>query len=172
MLGKTNGPRDHLPWYVYYTANPHKFRKAYKFSFVRNPWDRALSAYLYLKTGGNQNSDLATAKLIRQYPSFESFVITGLGEGCFRNHLLFIPQSEFIVNAEGDIVVDFLGHFESLHKDIEPIRDTLQLKNELPSINKSMNERGCYRDYYKSSKSIDIIESVYRQDIKLFEYEY
>ena len=57
MLGKKYTGRDHLPWYVYYTANPVYFQNAFKFSFVRNPWDRTFSAYRYLLAGGNQRGD-------------------------------------------------------------------------------------------------------------------
>jgi hypothetical protein len=65
----------HVPWFDYYYANPEKFRSYYKFSFIRNPWDRLASTYFFLQRGGMDPQDAAWAEAnLKDYPTFESFV--------------------------------------------------------------------------------------------------
>lgn len=163
--------RNHLPWYVYYTANPPFYNKAFKFSFVRNPWDRAVSAYRYLESGGNQTSDLEVAKLVSKYRDFDDFVVDGLGEGLFRSHLLFIPQSEFVINGEQKLAVDFLGRFENIDQDFEKVLCQLDIRARLEKTNASTRNID-YREYYKKEKTVDIISSIYKQDVSFFSYEF
>jgi hypothetical protein len=172
-LGAVGG-RDHLPWYVYYTANPALFDKYYKFCFVRNPWERVLSAYKYLESGGNQNRDLQTMHLIKAYGSFDAFVRYGLGEGHFRNHLLFLPQSEFVVGPEQNIVVDFVGRFECLNRDFAAVAKRLGVSTIIGHINKSekVNDVGLYKSNYSSSESIEVVHQIYKQDVRIFDYKF
>ncbi len=171
-LGKQAGPRDHLPWYVYYTANPVYFGQAYKFAFVRNPWSRVFSAYSYLKAGGNQSGDLIAAKMINQYQDLDDFVINGLGRGFFRSHLLFLPQAEFVVDGAGEVIVDFLGRFEKLEEDFSVVANELSLSKSLQKANRGTLEHEPYRGFYRKTDSVDVIANIYKQDILLFDYEY
>ena len=38
----------------------------------------------------------------------------------------FIPQSEFICNNDGKIMVDFIGRFENLNEDLKTLREDKQ----------------------------------------------
>ncbi|MCI5144356.1 MAG: chondroitin 4-O-sulfotransferase [Candidatus Electrothrix sp. AR3] len=164
--------RDHLPWYIYYMANRYYFNSAFKFAFVRNPWDRTLSAYCYLRAGGNRHCDMAMARIISKFNSFDDFVIKGLGEGNFRNHLLFIPQSEFVINGNGKLAIDFLGKYENLKHDYAFVAKQLKIKGELCKKNNTIKKYKDYHDYYNEEKSIKIIGDIYKQDIRLFDYKY
>jgi hypothetical protein len=171
-LGKEKGGRNHLPWYVYYTANQYKFNNYFKFAFVRNPWDRVYSAYSYLLEGGNKQGDMNLLNIVNKYNNFENFVVHGLGCGDFRNHLLFIPQSEFIVGPQGEIVVDFVGNYEKLEDDFHKLMSIMGKSNKkLPQLNKSLGNQK-YKDEYLTQKSIDVVEQIYRQDIKTFNYSF
>lgn len=170
-LADGKAQRNHLPWYVYYTANKTFFEQAFKFSFVRNPWDRALSAYNYLVSGGNKSTDLRVSEMVSKYSDFDDFVINGLGGGWFRNHLLFIPQSEFIVNGEQEIVVDFLGRFENIDEDFGEVLNSIGVDRKLDNKNSSKRSKD-YKPYYKRTRSIEVISEIYAQDVKMFSYEY
>jgi len=171
-LGKKGGGRDHLPWYVYYTANPVYFRCAFKFAFVRNPWSRMLSAYEYLKGGGNHKADLETQKRISRYQDFDDFVVNGLALGDFRSHLMFIPQSEFVVNGDGKLAVDFLGRYETLGDDYLVVAERLNLKKELAECNRGPLCFVDYRKFYQCGRSVEVIYDIYRQDVAFFGYHF
>lgn len=170
-LGGARVKRNHLPWYVYYTANPYFYERAYKFSFVRNPWDRTLSAYHYLKNGGNKSGDLKTAELISKYTDFSDFLVRGLGEGHFRNHLLFLPQSDFIINGDQEIAVDFVGRYESLDQDFSHVMKRLGVATKLSKTNQSNRDKD-YRCYYKNDASVRVVEDLYKQDILVLGYRF
>ena len=172
-LGAPERPRVHLPWYVYYIANEGRFAKYFKFAFVRNPWDRAYSAYNYLAQGGNQTTDIEVSEWItNNFPDFEAFLEHGLGSGIARSNHLFIPQSNYIVDYKGGLKVDCLGRVESIDKDFIEIKSRLHLVTSLERINVSETDRCAYRSAYRNPQSVEIISEIYAQDIRLFNYSF
>lgn len=167
-LGDSGTSRHHLPWHVYLSANPKKFNSYFKFSFVRNPWDRAWSAYSYLRSGGNKTTDLSVFELISQYENFDDFVVRGLGRGQFRSHLLFLPQSFYLVGPDGDIRVDFLGRVESFHSDYKSLCHSVGLKHDL-CVTKA-NVSSAVETPFLSSLGADVLYELYREDVDLFGY--
>jgi hypothetical protein len=171
-ISGSRGGRKHLPWYVYKAANPVFYDRAFKFAFVRNPWDRAVSAYVYLCRGGNGNSDSSLSGKISKYENFSDFVRNGLGEGLYRNHLLFLPQSEFIVNGDGELEVDFLGRYENLAQDCRFVFEKLGINVAgLPMKNSSRGSNR-YRETYKRNGDVEVIAGLYKQDIRTFGYTF
>jgi hypothetical protein len=53
---------NHKELIRYEAHNPKKYRRFFKFCIVRNPWDRMLSAFTFLKSGGLHATDKAWAK--------------------------------------------------------------------------------------------------------------
>lgn len=172
-LGKTSGGRDHLPWYVYYNANPRIYDKYFKFCFVRNPWDRVHSAYRYLLTGGNQRRDLETAETLRSMGTFDNFVVEGLGNGNFRSHALFLPQANFVIGWNDGLMVDFVGRYESLETDFRVIAERLKLNPQLPHKNQALAppEKN-YVHAYTRPEAVGVVEEIYREDILRFNYSF
>jgi len=80
-----------------------------------------------------------------------------------------LSQHEFIVNHEGDLIVDFLGRFETLDQDFDVVRQRIRTPVELPHLLRS--PRGHYRDYY-SSDLADIVGERYAEDIARFGYAF
>lgn len=162
--------RIHLPWWVYQFADPRRFRDYFKFCFVRNPWDRAVSTYFYLKSGGAGLVDAYFTRTIQdQYTSFDSFVMDFLDESRIHEHELLRPQYLYIHDIAGNCMVDFVGRFESIDEDFRHVADKLGVDAQLPVSNKSA--RTDYAQYY-SPAHMEKIGRLYHKDIALFGYRF
>jgi hypothetical protein len=74
-----------------------------------------------------------------RYVEFKKFVVKKLKNEVWQDNYWFVgPQSDFVCNETGDIVVDFLGKFENLQTDFNQVCQHIRLPpTELPHINKS-----------------------------------
>ncbi len=132
---------------------------AFKFAFVRNPWDRLVSFYFHKKS---ENS-----KVTRNYESFSDFV---------HRHPVRIgrwgPLVDFICNEKKEIMIDFVGRYETLVTDFREIASRLGISSEteLQHINKSNHE--CYRSYYYDDDLVNVVYDKYKDDIEVFDYDY
>ncbi|MFI8622634.1 sulfotransferase family 2 domain-containing protein [Marinomonas sp. NPDC078689] len=161
--------RDHLPWLVYKKANAKKFETYFKFAFVRDPLDRAYSAYEYLVKGGNQTHDLVTADKLKTFSGFEDFVINGLGKGLYRNHVMFLPQSFFIINNDNELAVDFVGKFECIEQDFARVKKTLGLTVDLTHENKGKQSKDLSA-IRNNEQVMSVMFTLYAQDYLLLDY--
>ncbi len=148
-----------------------EYNRFFKFAFVRNPWDRLLSAYLFLKAGGRNVGDKKWAdEYLSSYSSFTEFILDWVTEENVLLGMHFKPQYLFVTNPGNlKIQVDFIGKFETLQTDYQIIRDKLGLGDDLKFENKTEEKSGDYRSYY-TKETQEIVARVYKEDIALFDY--
>ncbi|HEB7613269.1 TPA: sulfotransferase family 2 domain-containing protein [Campylobacter coli] len=156
----------------YMNFDKDKFDSYFAFGFVRNPYDRIVSAYHYLKKGGgNKNDETWASKNIYKYSSFEEFVLA-LEDLEIQNKILnwmhFTPQYKFLCDSEKNILVNFVGKFENLEEDFKKILKILSRKDKLIHINKSLHAN--YKKYYNDAM-YKIIRDIYRDDFEIFDYD-
>lgn len=161
----------HVPFKDYILANPGKFSRFFKFAFVRNPYDRLLSSYAFLRAGGMNAADTRFAEIhVRPFESFEHFVTEGLARNSdIQKWVHLRPQSDFICDKQGRNMMDFTGRFEKLDKSYENIANILGKPKELTFTNPS--NRGDYRDIYTQT-SVDIVKRIYAGDLYNFGYKF
>lgn len=158
----------HVPYFVYERANRGKFRRYFKFAFVRNPWDRLVSSYFYLRQGGSGGADKAWSDAnLRRYPDFRSFVLGWINAANVATWPHFNPQSYYIADRDGKIMVDFVGQYENLVEDFQFVMNRLGFDAMLELTKKS--EHRHFASYYDAETS-SIVERVYASDIKVFGY--
>ncbi len=146
------------------------FAAYFKFSFVRNPWDRVLSAYEYLLRGGWNTKDTDWAeKHLRHYSSFEDFVLHGLRLPAVQRFMHFRAQNEFVCDLWGRFLVDYLGYFETISADFEAISKRVGVSGTLAHENRAVNKD--YRAAY-TSEMRKIVGETYARDIRLFGYSF
>lgn len=141
----------------------------FKFAFVRNPWDRLVSGYHYRKSGGNKGKrDLARVDM---YPeSFEQFILSLDKFVNNPNDLMFRPQTYWLYDQEGNLMVDYVGRFESLSQDCKRIAEISGYSDfNLPDINKSFHSH--YSQYYTPEMKKKV-EELYASDIEKFGYSF
>lgn len=170
-LGKKNEKgRDHVTWQTYKKASTRRFNEYFKFSFVRNPYSRALSAYQYILRGGNQGAeDIQSSASLAQYKDFDDFVERGLWKGAFRSHLLFHPQSLFIMDADDRLMVDYLGYFETLEEDFKVVAERLGIDSPIAHRNKGKESHGFTQEAMRPATR-EKLAILYAQDFANFGY--
>lgn len=165
---KSNG---HIRWNQYKQANNKKFQKYFKFAVVRNPWDRLVSAFFYLKKGGMHSIDKQWAKEnIDEFTSFEEFVKRWLNKKNIYSGVHFKPQSYWICNENKKIMVDFIARLETIDQDF------LFISNKIGSNKKIIKKLNTsprleYRKYYDDNTK-NIVHNIYKDDIELFGYDF
>lgn len=152
-----------------------EFNDYFKFTFVRNPWDRVFSAYSFLKKGGATEYDREWAPKLARYETFVDFVKNGLHTPCMVKKLHFRPQHWFLdVPCNPDVSVDFIGYFENIQQDFEFIKRRLRLDHDpvLKHENPTSRETNLdYRDFY-TDETRDIVGQFYREDIERYGYDF
>ena len=129
----------------------------FKFSFVRNPWDRVVSAYEYLKGRGIINV------------SFKDFILSGIEYTDVKWHYA-ITQFDIIGDGDSTLLVDFVGRFEILQEDFNRVCKIIGIKPvKLPYKNNSTHSH--YSVYYDDTLK-EVVDKLYYKDIKIFGYEY
>jgi hypothetical protein len=160
----------HVPYFEYERANPIKFRRYFKFAFVRNPWDRLVSTYFFLRAGGMNDQDRAWAERnLSGYADFGDFVREWLNEQSIWSWIHFYPQYHFVLNDAGSTMVDYLGRFERLDADFQFVARRLGMVANVPKSNKSNHRH--FATYY-DDKTREIVARVYARDIDAFGYKF
>lgn len=162
----------HAKYENYLLSNPKKTEGYFKFTFVRNPWDRLLSAYTFLKRGGMHTSDAKWAEEnLSGYNDFNDFVLDWVNEKNIYKFIHFIPQHVFLQDLyTGVIRMNYVGQVETLQQDMEFIANKLKIKGvQISQINST--KHNSYKEVY-NEKSRKIVEEVYAKDIILFNYKY
>jgi hypothetical protein len=149
-----------------------EFDRYFKFCFVRNPWDRAHSAYRFLADGGMDAVDRAWAAThLPEGTDFETFVMARLTPETARAWLHFRPQVDFLRSRiDGRLRVDFIGRFERLAEDFGAVAARVRATARLAHANKS-REGGDWRAAYTPAMR-DRIAAIYAEDLDAFGYRF
>ncbi|HWB13961.1 MAG TPA: sulfotransferase family 2 domain-containing protein [Pirellulales bacterium] len=143
------------------------FRAYFKFCFVRNPWDRLVSCYHYLRAWSDGPYPFVE-EWVRPFETFDLFVREALVGGAWMHDQHLWPQHRFVC-SNGKLHVDYVGRFETLGSDCDTVARRLGLDVRLAHMNKS--QRRDYREYY-NDETRDIVADVYREDIGAFGYDF
>lgn len=137
------------------------WNKCFKFTIVRNPWDRMLSQY--------------TGHVYKEVPgmTFEEYIYRSFKDRVTHDDIRFIsPCMDWITDNTGNILVDYIGRFETLQESFDDICSILQIpKSQLSHTNNGAVKIDTYRDYY-SSEMIELVYSAFNSDIKQFGYKF
>jgi hypothetical protein len=132
----------------------------FKFGFVRNPWDRLVSRYHYLK----RNTSHRHSRLVNAMSGFPEYVRWEMDRNMRLTH-----QHAYLCDKEGRLIVDFVGRFENLRDDFVRATEKIGITTSLPHLNAT--ESKDYRKFY-TPELRDTVADFYKRDIELFGYDF
>jgi len=136
-----------------------RFRRYYKFSFVRNPYDRLVSEYIFDKKWNEKTKNM-------ELKEFLNYLSEQLDSEIIKAH--YRPQVDFIFDDNNDLIVNFVGRFESLIYDWGKVMNKSNADlPELPHINKG--DRLHYMEYFDAD-TIAMANKLYAVDFKKLGY--
>jgi len=137
----------------------------YKFAFVRNPWDWQVSMYHFIL--GEPSS--TAYPLVKSLGCFDAYIEAVVGTEFPYPKGTTKFQSEMVVDDAGNLIVDFLGRYETLNQDFSHICRKIGVDASLPHLNRSRHQD--YRSYYnKHTKKL--IEDHYARDNEFFGFDF
>ena len=138
---------------------------SWTFGFVRNPWDRMVSAWKW-GTGGKM--------------SFSEFVLTD-AENMDLNKLIVRPlhikqikQTQFnlLTDKNNNIkYIDRVCKFENINDEVRLIREKIGANTDAPVPHLRKTSHKHYKEYY-DKYLIDVVAEKYKIDIETFKYDY
>lgn len=140
------------------TLKPELFESYFKFAFVRNPWDWQVSLYKFAQKKKNHHQ----RKHVLSLGSFDNYL-----KWSIENKIT--QQKDFIFEGDKNLM-DFVGKMENLQQDFNTICDRIGIERvELKHLNKTNHSN--YREYY-TPETRDLVYKCFKDDIKLFDYEF
>lgn len=132
------------------------------FTLVRNPWDRAVSYYHWLRA---QSFDHPAVGLSQRL-SFAAFLRHAETVTAFRNS----PASYYMTDARGVERCNAFVRMEHLEQDLAPVEEHLGFSLTLGQVNRS-NRSENYRDYYDESLA-GFLGDLCAPDVERFNYQF
>jgi hypothetical protein len=158
-----------------------RYQDYFKFTFVRNPWDRLVSCYSQKLLDVTKESMGQRSSLSSSGSGIELYY--GMPFGDFVRAVYEIPdekanihiasQCRTICDEEGHIMADFVGRFETLGKDFSYVAEKIGAPElQLPHLLRSSNRSGrSYAEFY-DDRLAELVYQRYKKDVELFGYSF
>jgi hypothetical protein len=131
------------------------------FTIVRNPWDRMVSYYHWLKL---QTFDHIAVKLAQEN-SFKMF----MQHPVIQQSLRYDASKYYVSDRTGLDQCDLYLRLENLDQDVAQLEKKLGFKlAALKHVNKSLRDKD-YRNYY-DTECKNVISNIFADDISQFDY--
>ena len=130
----------------------NKWNDYFKFSFVRNPWDKIVSQYHF----NRHNWGLKNATFKEYIQAWQNG----------KRISAYPPFNLYYINEK----IDFVGRFENLQEDFDKICGKIGIERQkLPHKKKTKHKH--YTEYY-DEETKQIVAKKFAEDIDYFGYEF
>jgi hypothetical protein len=142
--------------------------RIFTFTIIRNPWDRMVSLFHYMKREGSLPKKITFRDYVLQFNT-PRYMLKNQSHGY---HAYYYGLSEYIVDSDDNVIVDYIGRYENRMEDIRIITDKIGCQDlgnlHLEKIGRSHKH---YSQYY-DDETKDVISRVFKRDIERFEYSF
>lgn len=130
----------------------------YKFSVVRNPWDRFVSGWLYCEA----TRHLPMQKVLEDLLNYQGHDYT---------HITRL-QRDILYDNEGKLITNHLMRYEHLQDDFDLVCDAIGKPRVTLSHSNINPNRLPYQEYFKDKDTKDMFERLFQRDIATFGYTF
>lgn len=154
---------------------PHDVMALPRFTVVRNPWDRAVSAWSLARAGRGIGDNAVAVREAEQYrvpafETFERFVFEWLEpRDLSLLDSIFQQQARFLRGTDDRLHYDHVGKFEALGDTEAWLSRTLGRAIRFPRTNAA--SQADYREHYTPALR-DAIARIYAADVELLGYDF
>jgi hypothetical protein len=155
---------------------PEAWDRAFTFSFVRNPWDRLVSWWSMIDSARRIGRDPSDLNRFFQYvlgraSTFEEFLrCDEQVDDSDGRKWIYRNQLDYLTDADGRRLVDFVGRFERLTEDA--LRLARQVGVPLPPLgHRNQSRHGAYTSYYTRDSERQVARR-FARDIDAFGYRF
>lgn len=138
----------------------------FKFVFVRNPWDLQVSSFFHIRR--------ERPEVVAKVDTFEQFIRLKFDPERPWNYMLDTSkelQRDYVVDLHGNLIVDFIGHYESLQEDFDAVCERIGVPRVALPHKRKAEGRDDFRRYY-NDETAEIVAAHYRPDIETFGYRF
>ena len=145
---------------------PKEMSEYFTFAFVRNPFTRIVSQYLYTL---NHRADLQEYLGIDYNAPYEKY----LEKIDKIDHVQWMPMHKFLLDESDNLKVKFVGRQENFKNDFLKVLKKINISyNDDFLIQNKSNNNIIYKDFYKNRANIEFIEKKYKKDLEFFNYTF
>ncbi|MEI7933082.1 MAG: sulfotransferase family 2 domain-containing protein [Alphaproteobacteria bacterium] len=141
---------------------PEVFDSYLKFAVVRNPYDRAISHYHWLKEDPTQSRYQRA-----QTMSFLEFLQDYERRQRFHDE----RQARYITDAAGKLIVDYLIRFENLAEEFGLLMDKLGLGQQVSLPWDNASKRRGYEEHFEDPEVLALTRKIFARDFEYLGYD-
>jgi len=136
----------------------YDIKNVFKFTIVRNPYGRCVSAFHALQQHSGKFAGL-------DFKLFVKTMLKNVGVKINRHFLCQYPNAFY----RGKRFVNYIARLENIDNDWRRIAEVIDCDPGLPHENRSMHRH--YREHY-DDECRRIVGKIYKKDIELFGYQF
>ena len=153
----------HTPaWWAKLKLPGQFFDNAFKFAFVRNPYDLAVSKYSFLRMNIHHRRHNTVSQ-----QTFGEFLETESLRTLWRRD----DQTRMLVGLTGDLIVDHVYRFEQLGEAWQDLVRRLDLQDAKQLPHRNPSSRTDYKTYYGPAER-KLVERIWARDLDRFGYTF
>tara|TARA_R100000908_G_C3725601_1_gene126783 strand:+ start:75 stop:992 length:918 start_codon:yes stop_codon:yes gene_type:complete len=197
ILSYKKNPEEFDKWWD--SLTDEKINDYFKFVFVRNPFDRCVSAFSHIVMESVLQDHYNVWPVIHPGKKYDRNELRLEFDAIYKLWTLFAKRALYdydingesvhwmpqnvLVECDGEVFVDFIGKYENLENDWKKISNKLKVSDVLPRVPVAQTERQNpntdraqrqnlhWSQFYVDLELIDSCAEFYFRDLELFEYK-
>ena len=138
--------------------------KYFKFAFVRNPWDHAVSDF-HWRIRNKKNSNINFKEFLYLLADPERLDKEKIRPPIITNWSIY--------TINNSIALDFIGRYENLEDDLKKVEKIIGVGLNISSNwskAKIRSKKKCLAEYY-DDEGIELVRKIYKNEIEAFDYK-